>query len=172
MSDLYAQTEVVSDSDQMAIRDGRMYRAYTTFTLAPLTSKYVLIRTPLDKLTVFHGRYVDCVGARANMKVYVNPVFSAEGTPVTTKFNLNSTSLNTTTGMVYLDPTFSNKGIEVDMAILAGGNQAHVSQGSKDVLDFERIFPEGVYFLTEFTNIDNAASTDIMYKLIWEEVTK
>lgn len=172
MSDLYSQTEVVSDSDQMAIRDGRMFRAYTTFSLAPLATKYVLIRTPLDKITVFHGRYVDCIGSRVNMKVYANPVFSDQGVAVNTKFNLNSLSSNTTTALVFTDPVFSNKGIEIDIALLSGGSQAHVTQGSKDIIDFERIFPDGVYFLTEFENLDNAMSADILYKLVWEEVTE
>lgn len=170
MSDLYSQTEIISDSDQLAIRDGRMFRAYFKFTVAPLATKQILIRTATDNLTVFHGRFVDAVGANCEFTVYSPPTFSAQGTENFKKFNMNSLSPKITTARFWENPTIITKGNEVDAMILSGGNQAHVTSGSRDVMEFERIFPMGLYFLSEFTNTDNTNSLSVIYKLIWEEV--
>lgn len=172
MSELYYQTEVVATLDQIAIKDGRMFRAYYNFSVDPLSSKYVLIRTPVDKFVIFHGRYVNVVGSNLNMIVYSNPVFSSQGVENTKKFNLNSNSANQTTGMFWSDPVFSSKGVETDRTILSGGVQAHVTSGSQDVADFERILPDDIYFLVEFQNTDNTNTANVVYKLTWEEIIK
>lgn len=170
MSDLYSQTEVVSDSDQMAIRDGRMFRAYFKFTVAPLQTKQILIKTADVNLTVFHGRFIDAVGANAQLVIFANPTFSAQGTENTKKFNLNSTKSITTTARFWENPTIITKGSEADALLLAGGNQAHVTSGSRDVMEFERIFNPSVYFLSEFSNLDNSNNLEIVYKVVWEEL--
>lgn len=170
MTNLYSQTEIVSDSDQLAIRDGRMFRAYFKFTVAPLATKQILIKTALNNLTIFHGRFVDAVGANTEFTVYTPPTFSAQGVENLKKFNLNSTSLITTTARMWEDPTIITKGTEVDALILSGGNQAHVTSGSRDVMEFERIFPMDTYFLSEFKNLDNTNTVSIVYKLVWEEL--
>jgi|APGre2960657404_1045060.scaffolds.fasta_scaffold00061_19 hypothetical protein len=171
MSNLYSQTEIVSDSDQLAIRDGRMYRAYFKFTVAPLTTKQILIKTASEVMTVFHGRFIDTVGANAQLVIFSGPTFSSQGTENLKKFNMNSLSLNVTTARFWENPVVSVKGSEVDSLLLAGGSQAHVTSGSRDVMEFERIFPPDLYFLSEFTNLDNTNSLTVVYKVVWEEVS-
>lgn len=170
-TNLYSQTEIVSDSDQLAIRDGRMFRAYFKFTIAPLGTKQVLIQTATNKITVFHGRFVDALGANAELSVYSSPTFTTQGTESFKKFNLNSLSTNSTTAKFWENPSILTKGVESDALILSGGNQAHVTSGSRDVMEFERIFPSSVYFLSEFVNLDNTNSLSVIYKVVWEELS-
>lgn len=169
MSNLHSQTEICSDSDQLAIRDGRMFRAYFKFTVAGNATKQILIKTSPNIITVHHGRFIDAVGSNAQFVVYSNPIITSEGTESFKKFNLNALSSNVTAARFWENPTVSNKGTEVDALLLAGGNQSHTTSGSRDVMEFERIFPQNAYFLTEFTNLDNM-TLNIVYKVIWEEV--
>jgi hypothetical protein len=170
MSNIYSQTEIVSDSDQLAIRDGRMFRAYFKFTIASLGTKQILIKTSDNNLTIFHGRFIDSVGANSELVVYSNPTFSSEGTENFKKFNLNSTSTITTTARMWENPAIITKGVEIDSLIFAGGIQAHVTSGSRDVMEFERIFPQSSYFLSEFKNLDNVHPVTMVYKIVWEDL--
>lgn len=170
MLNLYSQTEIVSDSDQLAIRDGRMFRSYVKFTIPAGGSQQVLIKTSENVLTIHHGRYVTVRGASVDLTVTANPTFTNEGTEVLTKFNLNSTKLNTTTAMLWLTPTITSTGVEIDYVEFDGGTQAHMVSGGNDVLDFERIIPQNVYFLATFVNKDITNPVDVIYKLTWEEL--
>lgn len=166
------QTEIVSETSEIAIKDGRMFRAYTHFNLAPLGSRQILLRTSIDDLTILHGRFVDTVGSTVEFTLYANPTVTDNGVEETKVFNLNTTSNNTTTAKMWLDPTVSNKGVEVDFAYFSGGNQAHISSGSGSTMEFPRVFPENIFFLAEFINPDNTNTANIIYKLIFEEYSE
>lgn len=166
-------SDIVADQSYAAMLDGRMFRFYHKGSLTSPGTKEFLFLMPTEKTLIFHGRDFSSAIASADLEVFVNPIFSSEGTPYTKTFNLNGNSANTHEAQVWEDPVITNSGMlsDVDAAYGAAGFSNSGSAGSNTTREFPRIMPSSLYILARITHIqDSADPAEVIYKLFWEEV--
>lgn len=168
-------SEIVTEMSMAAMLDGRLFRWFSKFTLAPSATKEFIFKMPDDPtLLLFHGRLFSSKTAGCDLDVYINPTFSDLGTPNNNFFNLDGNSPNSPQALVWEGPTLIDDGVLVDVDSTHGtidtGSGNKGSTGSQTTREFPRIMPKGLYALARATNVSTLNSAEVIYKLFWEEL--
>lgn len=164
-------TEIVADQNFASMLDGNTFRWFDFSSLASGASKSYLVYIPSGKEVWFYGRAFSGRGDNLELRVYSNPVFTAQGSSMTDRiFNRNSKSNTVAESQIWQNPTITNDGVLTDYDDTAGavgqGNKG--SSGSDASQEFPRILPSDSYFLARVTNIGTNPA-HFSYKLFWSE---
>ena len=140
---------------------GVTFTCSDVMTVPDLESKYILLKiTDANPVHLIHFEFVS-TQANAQIILYEGPTFSADGDPCNAK-NRNRSSAKTAKTEIYLNPTWSDKGIQLEHDLITGGKQA--GGGTFDEGGFEWVLDGNQNYLIEVANASNQ-DDPMSYKL-------
>lgn len=169
-------SEITEDQNFASMLDGQAYRWFDFGTLLPEESKDFLIYIPPAPVELlFYGRLLHGRGSDANLMVYVNPVFSAQGSSMQGRiFNRSSDYPSNNQAMIWQNPTITSEGDLSDydevFGELSTGSGNKGSSGSETTQEFPRVMPKDTYLLSRLTNLSTTNNLNFIYKLFWSEI--
>ena len=134
-------------------------------TVPDLESKYFHLKViDTNPVHLIHFEFISSQ-ASAQIILYENPTTSVDGTPCIVN-NRNRSSAKTALIEVYLEPTFSDKGLQLEHDLITGGKQA--GGATFDEGGQEWILDGNQEYLIEIANSSNQ-DDDMSYKLTFLE---